>query len=106
MNADGSNQVNLTNDPANDFSPTWSPDGTSIAFARNTGDYADIYVMNADGSGQTDITSSPLEYEAYPDWSPDGRGSRSRASTTPTTTSGPWTPTGPNQTNVTNDLNC
>ena len=28
--------------------------------------------MNADGSGQTDITNSPLEYEAYPDWSPDG----------------------------------
>ncbi len=25
MNADGSNQTNLTNNPADDFSPAWSP---------------------------------------------------------------------------------
>ena len=32
MNADGSNQVRLTNNPAYDMSPAWSPDGTRIAF--------------------------------------------------------------------------
>ena len=35
MNADGSDQVNLTNDPAQDGVPTWSPDGSKIAFASN-----------------------------------------------------------------------
>ena len=32
MNADGSDQRNLTNNPARDAWPTWSPDGTQIAF--------------------------------------------------------------------------
>ena len=38
MNADGSGQTNLKNDPvrepADDRDPAWSPDGTKIAFAR------------------------------------------------------------------------
>jgi len=34
MNPDGSEQTNLTNDPADpDYSPAWSPDG-HLAFAR------------------------------------------------------------------------
>lgn len=31
MSSDGSGQVNLTNNPARDFDPAWSPDGTKIA---------------------------------------------------------------------------
>ena len=34
MNADGSGQTNLTNDPARTFSPDWSPTGARIAFTR------------------------------------------------------------------------
>ena len=37
MNADGSDQVNLTNDPdGQDVAPSWSPDSTRIAFTRYT----------------------------------------------------------------------
>ena len=52
MNPDGSDQVNLTNDPAEDPDPVWSPDGTRIAFVTASEGHRNIYVMNADGSGR------------------------------------------------------
>jgi len=59
MNADGSAQTNLTNNPAaNDISPTWSPDGTQIFFRSDRdGERFDYkpYVMNADGSGVSPV---------------------------------------------------
>jgi Tol biopolymer transport system component len=71
MNAkDGSEQTNLTNDPARDENPAWSPDGSQIAFSSKRDDYFDIYVMNADGSGQTRLTHATNG--ANPVWSPDG----------------------------------
>src|SRR5215210_4106604 len=72
MNADGSEQTNISNNPAFDGYPHWSPDGTKIAFAsiRSGGD--EIYVMNADGSNPTRLTSnSATDYQ--PSWSPDGK---------------------------------
>jgi Tol biopolymer transport system component len=65
MNAqDGSNQTNLILDPATDEFPSWSPDGTKIAFVTG----ADIYVMNAqDGSNQTRLTDNAAS-DALPDW--------------------------------------
>jgi Tol biopolymer transport system component len=43
---------------ASDSDPSWSPDGTKIAFSRVENDgYSSIYVMNAtDGSGVTRLT--------------------------------------------------
>src|SRR6266567_5672538 len=71
MDVDGSNQTNLTRDPASDDSASWSPDGTSIAFASDRdGDY-EIYVMNADGSEARQLTMIDVEV-ASPAWSPDG----------------------------------
>ncbi len=56
-----------------DFAPDWSPDGTKIAFSRETttGGPADVYVMNADGSAQTNMTNN-VAFDAHPAWSPDG----------------------------------
>lgn len=51
-------------------SPSWSPNGTKIAFAKPERGSSDIYVMNADGSNARAITSG-LEADS-PDWSPDG----------------------------------
>ena len=69
MNADGSDQTNLINDPAVDSAPTWSPDGAKIAFYSDRDGNGEIYVMNADGSDQTNLTNDP-EDDWAPAWSP------------------------------------
>ena len=74
MNADGSNQVNLTNNsnnPAFLASPAWSPDGTKILFVSDRDGNREIYVMNADGSGAINLTNNPAADDC-PTWSPDG----------------------------------
>ena len=62
MNGDGSEQTRLTNNDVNDRHPTWSPDGTKIAFDSYRDDPAfdtnEIYVMNGDGSEQTRLTNN------------------------------------------------
>jgi len=72
MNADGSGQTNITNDPgAADGWPAWSPDGTRIAFQSYRDGNAEIYVMNADGSGLVRLTAD-AGFDAGPSWSGDG----------------------------------
>jgi Tol biopolymer transport system component len=66
-------RTNLTADLANDQFPTWSPDGTRIAWGsdRDEDGNFDIYVMSADGTGITRLTSDPAS-DVRPSWSPDG----------------------------------
>lgn len=69
---DGTDRRRLTNDPALDYDPDWSPDGSQILFTSQRDGNAKIYVINADGSGQRPINRDPAnDYE--PTWSPDGR---------------------------------
>jgi hypothetical protein len=71
MNVDGSGLTRLTNNPAGDYAPAWSPDGSKIAFHSDRDDNLDIYVMNADGTSQSRLTNNPGNDE-WPAWSPDG----------------------------------
>ena len=68
----GVNVQNLTNNSASDNAPSWSPDGTRIAFWSDRGSNRDIYVMNADGSGLARLTDDPGR-DTSPTWSPDGQ---------------------------------
>ena len=70
-NGDGSSPRNLTNHPAFDGRPAWSPDAKRIAFASNRNSNYQIFVMNADGSGVRLIANT--EGRATPKWTPDGR---------------------------------
>jgi len=71
MKADGSGVANLTNHPAEDWFPAWSPDGRRIAFHSYRDGDAEIYVMNANGSGLTRLTYQAGD-DWGPSWAPDG----------------------------------
>jgi TolB protein len=71
MNPDGSSQTDLTNNPASDAHPAWSPDGTKIAFQTERDGNSEVYAMNAGGSGQINLTNS-LSFDYNATWSPDG----------------------------------
>ena len=68
MNADGSGVTQLTNSPADEFLPLFSPDGTRIVFGKCFGGGCDVVVINADGSGERVVVN-----QGFPGaWSPDG----------------------------------
>ena len=71
VNADGSNLTRLTDHPANDDAPVWSPDRKRIAFASDRDGSLEIYVMNADGTNVVRRTFS-ASYSQDPCWSADG----------------------------------
>jgi Tol biopolymer transport system component len=68
MNADGSAQHQLTQEGG---FPTWSPDGSMIAYAPPGGPSGRswIAIMNADGSGKLRLPHT--DRGEYPSWSPD-----------------------------------
>ena len=68
MNRDGSGVQRVTNHPAIDSTPTWSPTGTQIAFTSDRSGSPQIYVVNADGTGLVQITRE--SHCDRPTWSP------------------------------------
>ena len=71
MNADGTNPVQLTRHEDDDWVPSFSPDGTRIAFHSNRSGNFEIYTINVDGSNLTRLTDHPAD-DFAPEWSPDG----------------------------------
>jgi eukaryotic-like serine/threonine-protein kinase len=69
------NAVPLTSYPGWENQPSFSPDGTQVAFARATGEsggISHIYVKQIGVEPPPRLTDSPAE-ETSPAWSPDGR---------------------------------
>ena len=75
MNADGSNQRQITNLGGANFAPYFTPDGRKIIFSSNYKNPRsrnfDLYLVNPDGSGLEQITFD-TEFDGFPMFSPDG----------------------------------
>jgi Tol biopolymer transport system component len=78
MDADGSNQRQITFNALDDEAPGWSPDGKRIVFERDFDPVRgqldfDIFTMRANGAHELNLTNSPGVLDFDPEWSPDGR---------------------------------
>jgi TolB protein len=65
MNADGTGQRRIATGAA----PSFSPDGTRIAYGGGLDGAPGIHVVNIDGTGDVRLTNGP---DGLPVWSPDG----------------------------------
>ena len=72
MNAGGTGVRRLTNDPAIDARPDWSPNGNKITFWSDRDGNSEIYTINADGTGVQRLTNNSARDED-PVYSPDGK---------------------------------
>jgi Tol biopolymer transport system component len=62
----------LTDDPADDMLPAWSPDGRSIAFVSTRDGNPELYVMDSRGQNQRRLTFNPSG-DWRPAWLPDSQ---------------------------------
>src|SRR3989442_530882 len=86
--ASGTDVLNLTNNPANDDWPSWSPDGptnhatvdgpswwpadaSKASFSTDRDGKDEVYVINAGGTALVNLTNNTA-YDGDPGWSPDG----------------------------------
>lgn len=76
MNSDGTNQVGLSQNTLYNKRPSWSPDGSKIAFSNTRENSPGVFVeeinvINPDGSNQTVLQNDVREVTPLV-WSPDG----------------------------------
>jgi Tol biopolymer transport system component len=67
IDSDGTHLARLTRSPGPEFDPSWSPDGTQIAYRSERSGEPEIWVMNADGTDGRRLAAG-----LSPAWSPDG----------------------------------
>ena len=74
INADGTNQVQLTFGERGESSPRWSPDGRRIAFLSRRGDdtHVQLYLLDAEGGEARRVMAHPTAPSDIT-WAPDSR---------------------------------
>lgn len=63
--------LRLTNDPADDRDPAWSPDGSRLAYASRRDGNWELYIYDT-GTGDTTRMTYDLSFQGRPTWSSDG----------------------------------
>ena len=73
MDADGTNQTQLTQTGGKNTKPTWSPDGKHLAFSSDRNGSSQIFQIDLDNLNVKQLTVFGEQGSAFsPDWSPDG----------------------------------
>ena len=68
----GQSPIRLTNSPADERDPVWSPDGRQLAFASHQDGNWELYLYDVE-SGETTRLTYDLSFQGGPAWSPDGQ---------------------------------
>jgi len=71
INPDGTGRTRLTNNPAYDYQPAFTPDGSKIIFTSNRAGLEQLFLMNVDGSNLQQLTNDSCS-NSNPAYSPDG----------------------------------
>ncbi|MYF64740.1 MAG: hypothetical protein F4185_01900, partial [Chloroflexi bacterium] len=66
-----SEPLRVTQDGADDYGPSWSRDGSRIAFISDRSGNADVYTIAPNGGGLVMITQNAVN-ELSVAWGPDG----------------------------------
>ena len=76
MNADGSDQHQITNLGGANFAPYFTPDGKRVIFSSNYKNPRsrnfDLFLVNVDATHLEQVTAHP-EFDGFPMFSPDGK---------------------------------
>ncbi len=72
QNVHGKAVTQLTNDPASQIQPRFSPDGKKVAFASDRAGQWDIYILDLETHTTVQVTRDEA-HELAPSWSPDGK---------------------------------
>ncbi len=68
MNADGTGQIQLTDNTVADLTSSWSPDGQKIVFHKPVArGRFQLWTINSDGTGETQLTDTP-GLNGFPNW--------------------------------------
>ena len=73
MAADGTRVQQLTDDPADDLHPAWSPDGSQIAYYSDRDEQLEIYVLTVDAAPSRRLRRLTFNRagDFWPAWSPE-----------------------------------
>ena len=74
VKADGTDPVQLTDEPGLEYMGAWSPDGDRLAYVVAAGQdsQSDLFVLDLDSGESEQLTSTTDRCESAPSWTPDG----------------------------------
>lgn len=70
---DGSNPTRVTSDDRSEHYPTWSPDGSELAYATWDGETGHLYAVSSNGRGSARRLTRDSALYYGPVWAPNGR---------------------------------
>ncbi len=66
-------EARITNNPAPDYDPVWSPTDKRIIFVSDRTGSGDLYIRALDRPGEDRLTMNEEDFDKHPSWSPDGK---------------------------------